>query len=74
METMGKMLLIVGALFVALGLLLMVLGRGPFMGRLPGDIRIEWGNISCSFPLMSGILFSILATIVLNLIIWLLRK
>ncbi len=74
METMGKMLLLFGAIFVILGLLLMVLGRVPFLGRLPGDINIEWRNISCYFPLMSGIVLSILATILLNLIIWLFRK
>lgn len=74
METMGKIVLTFGAIFVVLGLLLMVLGRVSFMGRLPGDIHIKWRDVSCYFPLMSGVVLSILATVVLNLIIWLLRK
>ncbi len=74
MATMGKMLLILGAIFVVLGLLLMALGRVPFVGRLPGDTQIKWRNVSCYFPILSGIVLSILATVVLNLIIWLLRK
>jgi hypothetical protein len=74
METMGRTLLVFGGILVGLGLLFMVLGRIPFIGRLPGDIRLELGNMSCYFPLMSGILLSILATIVLNLIVWLLRR
>jgi len=74
MEMMGKMLLTFGAILMILGLLLMVLGRVPFIGRLPGDIQIKRSNLFCYFPLMSGIVLSIVATIVLNLIMWLLRK
>lgn len=74
METLGKMLLALGAILVVLGLVVMALGRLPFIGRLPGDIHLERGNVSCYFPLMTGILLSILATIVLNLIVWLIKK
>ena len=74
METMGKMLLVFGGVLVGLGLVFMVLARIPFIGRLPGDIRLESGNMSCYLPLMSGILLSVLATIVLNLVVWLLRR
>jgi uncharacterized membrane protein YidH (DUF202 family) len=74
METLGRILLVFGAIFVISGLLLVILGRVPFMGRLPGDIRIEWRNVSCHFPLMTGIVLSILATVVLNLIMWLSKK
>jgi hypothetical protein len=74
METVDRMLHIFGGIFVISGLLLVVLGRIPVMGQLPGDVHIEWRNISCYLPLASGILLGVLATIVLNLIIWLLRK
>ena len=74
METMGRILFVFGAIFVISGLLLVILGRVPFTGRLPGDIHIEWRNVSCYVPLMTGIVLSILATIVLNLIMWLSKK
>ena len=74
METMGKMLLVFGGVLVGLGLVFMLLARIPFTGRLPGDISLESGNMSCYLPLMSGILLSVLATIVLNLVVWLLRR
>jgi len=74
METMGKMLLMFGAIFMITGSLLMALGRFPFIGRLAGDIHIEWRSRSGYSPLMSGVVLSILATVVLNVIIWLLRK
>lgn len=74
MEMMGRLLLILGAILIVLGLVVLVLGRVPWVGRLPGDISIRWGNVSCFFPIVTSIVVSILATVVLNLIVWLLRK
>lgn len=74
MEMMGRLLLILGAILIVLGFVVLVLGRVPWVGRLPGDISIRWGNVSCFFPIVTSIVVSILATVVLNLIVWLLRK
>jgi Protein of unknown function (DUF2905) len=41
-----------------------------WIGRLPGDIRIEKENFRFYFPIVTMILFSLLGT----LIIWLIRK
>jgi hypothetical protein len=71
---LGRLMLLLGGLLVGLGLLLILLSRIPQFGRLPGDLHLRWGNTSCYFPLMTGIVLSILATIALNLIVWLLRK
>ena len=73
-EAAGKMALLLGGVLVALGLLLLLLGRGTVVGRLPGDFRFQWGGVSCYFPLMTGVVLSIVATLVLNLVVWLLRK
>jgi uncharacterized membrane protein YdbT with pleckstrin-like domain len=67
-------MLLLGGLLAGLGLLLLLLSRGPLIGRLPGDFSLKWGNASCYFPLMTGIVLSILVTVLLNLIVWLLRK
>jgi hypothetical protein len=71
---LGRVLLVLGGLLAGLGLLIILLSRIPLFGRLPGDFHLRWGNTSCYFPLMTGIVLSILATIALNLIVWLLRK
>ena len=50
------------------------LGRLPEPGKLPGDIRIERKGFSCYFPLATGILASLILTLLLNLIVRLLRR
>ncbi len=63
-------------LFITLGILLLVLGLlWPWLsqlplGRLPGDIHIERENFSFRFPLMTGLLISV----VLTLILWWMGK
>ena len=63
-------------LLIILGILLLLLGIAwPWLaqlslGRLPGDIHIERENFSFHFPLITGLLISI----VLSLILWWTRK
>ena len=71
---MGKWLVIAGAGMVLLGGVIWLLGRIPFFGNLPGDIRIQTQNFSCFVPLASMIILSILATIVLNIIVRIMNK
>jgi hypothetical protein len=73
-EDIGKILLILGGLIFLLGLMLLLAGRVPFLGRLPGDIRIEREGFSCYFPLVTCILLSILLTILLNIVLRLLGR
>ncbi len=74
MEGFGRMLLLMGGVLVVLGLVVLLAGRIPFLGRLPGDIRIQRGNFSCSVPLATSLLLSLVLTVVLNVILRLLRK
>jgi hypothetical protein len=61
---------------IVAGLVLIVLGVAwPLvaklgLGRLPGDIRIERDGFSFYFPLMTGLIVSV----VLSLILWFFRK
>jgi hypothetical protein len=73
-EQLGRLMLVLGGVVVGLGLLMLLASRFPLLGRLPGDLHLRWGNVSCFFPLVTGLVLSVLATIVLNLIVWLLRK
>ena len=63
----GKLLLLLGGLLVVLGLFLTFGGRIPFLGRLPGDFSFSRGNTHVYFPLATGIVLSVILTIVLNL-------
>jgi hypothetical protein len=74
LDSLGRMLLILGATLVVVALLLLLLARVPQAGRLPGDLRFQWGSGSCYFPVVTAVVVSILATLVLNLLLWLLRK
>ncbi len=68
--TLGRMLLAVGALFVILGLVLVIADRFPGLriGRLPGDIAVERGRFKLYFPLATSILLSLLLTLIMWLI------
>lgn len=65
---MGRFLLFLGLGIAVLGLLMMFLGRLPLIGRLPGDIVIRRGNFTFYFPLMTSILVSLVLTLVLFLL------
>jgi hypothetical protein len=74
LSSMGRWLIIAGLGIVLLGGLLLLLGRVPFLGRLPGDIRIQTERVSCFVPIVSSLLISLLLTIVLNVIVYFLNR
>jgi hypothetical protein len=61
----GKLLVIVGIVVMAVGLLMMA---GLPVGRLPGDISFRRGNTTFYFPLATSIIASILLTLLLALL------
>ena len=70
MNELGKVLVVLGLLVAAIGVLLWSgLGRS-WLGRLPGDIHYSKGNFSFYFPIVTCLMLSLL----LALIFWLLRK
>lgn len=62
---LGRALVVVGILLVILGLALS--GKLPFLGRLPGDIRIQRDGFTFYFPLTSCMLLSVLVSLILTL-------
>lgn len=75
MENLARILVILGLVMIVAGGLVYLAARLNLpLGHLPGDIRIESGNITCLFPLATMILLSILLTVGLNLVIRLLNK
>lgn len=67
MHELAKGLILLGAVLIAAGLLLLVLPKAPFLGKLPGDIVIKRDNFTFSFPLATSIVISILISLVLYL-------
>jgi len=64
---MGKLLIIVGIVCIAAGLLIVYLPKTPFLGKLPGDIRIEKENFKLYFPITTSIVISIVISLLLFL-------
>ncbi len=67
MDSLGKVLILFGVVLALLGGLLLVAGKIPYLGRLPGDIVIRRENWSFYFPLTTSILISILLTLLFSL-------
>lgn len=66
---MQRILITVGVVLIAAGLLWPWLSKLPF-GRLPGDISIEREGFSFYFPITTGIVISL----VISLLLWLFRR
>ena len=73
MPEIGRTLIALGILLVAAGAIVLLLGRTgvPFgLGRLPGDILIKRDDFTFYLPLTT----SIVVSVVLSAILWLLRR
>jgi hypothetical protein len=69
MADLGKVLVVVGGLLVAVGVVVMLIGRSHVpLGRLPGDIVYRGKNSVFYFPLATSILLSVVLTLVLYVI------
>jgi hypothetical protein len=67
MRELGKFIVIIGAIITFVGLL-MWSGIAPkWLGRLPGDIRIERGHSAFYFPIVTCIILSIVLSLLLSL-------
>lgn len=65
----GKVLILIGLFIVLLGAVILVGGKIPLLGKLPGDIHIRKPGVSFHFPIVTCFLLSVLLTILLNLIL-----
>ena len=59
MEPLARILVFSGILLVVVGLLLYAAPSTPFLGKLPGDIRIERPGFRFYFPITTCILISV---------------
>jgi len=62
---LGRMLIIIGLILAAVGVLFLLGGRIPWLGRLPGDILYRGKNVTFYFPIVTSIVVSIILSLVL---------
>ena len=65
MRDLGRMLAIFGGVMMLVGLALWAGVGAGWLGRLPGDIRIERGHTAFYFPIVTCIIISIVVTVLL---------
>jgi hypothetical protein len=68
MAPVGKWLVMIGLTTVVAGLTIWGLGSLGWFGHLPGDIYYRRGNVTFYFPLATGILLSIVFSLILMLL------
>jgi hypothetical protein len=66
---MPKLLILLGIILIAVGVAWLI-GERLGLGRLPGDIMIERGNFKLYIPIMT----SIVVSVVLTAILWLINR
>ncbi len=67
MRDLGKFLIIIGIVTAVVGLIFWSGFAPKWLGRLPGDIRIERGNSAFYFPIVTCIVISILLSLILSI-------
>ncbi len=66
MQDLGRFLVVAGVVAIAAGLILLLAGRVPWLGRLPGDMVVRRGPVTFYFPIVTSLVVSVVVTILLN--------
>jgi hypothetical protein len=67
-ESIGRSLILFGIILIVTGSILVLFGKVPWFGRLPGDIMIKKEGMTVNFPVMTMLLLSLLLTVIFNVI------
>ena len=67
MQEIGKLLVVFGVCAIIAGIALWSGFGAGWLGRLPGDIRIERGNSGFYFPVVTCIIISIVVSVLMSL-------
>ncbi|WP_169083119.1 DUF2905 domain-containing protein [Paenibacillus sp. PL91] len=70
MNAIPKLLIVAGIALIIVGLIWAGLGRFINLGRLPGDIAVEKGNVKFYFPIVTCIVISIVLSLVAYIAKW----
>lgn len=58
-----------GSFLIIMGIIFILLNKFLDLNEFPGTIKIESGNFIFFIPILASIVFSVIVTIVLNLVI-----
>jgi DUF2905 family protein len=65
----GKYVIIAGIMIILLGVIIYFFhDKLGWIGRLPGDVRIEKENFKFYFPITTMILFSLVLTVIVQIV------
>jgi len=67
MHDIGKFLMFIGVVIVVLGFILWSGFAPKWLGRLPGDIRIEREHGGLYFPIVTCIIISVVLSLLISL-------
>lgn len=70
MGDLGRLLILFGLVLAAVGGLLVLASKVPWLGKLPGDIYYKGDHVTFYFPLVTCLLISV----VLSLLFYLFRR
>lgn len=70
LQAVGRTLVIVGLVIVAIGLALVLADRLPLIGRLPGDVTLRGDGWTIYVPFATSVLLSVVLSLVLGLVTW----
>ena len=67
MADLGRFLIGLGAAIALMGVVLVVAGRVPWVGSLPGDFVFRRGSLTVYVPLVTSLVVSVVLTVLVNL-------
>lgn len=67
MQELGRAIISIGVVLIVVGAILSFFGKLPFLGKLPGDILIKRENFSFYAPITTGIVISVILSILLTI-------
>ena len=67
MRELGKLLIVFSGVIFVLGVALWSGFGASWLGRLPGDIRIERGHSTFYFPIVTCIIISVILSLIFSL-------
>ncbi len=67
-ESIGRSLIFFGIILIVVGAVLVLFGKVPWFGRLPGDIIIKREGFTFYFPVVTMIILSLVLTVLFNII------
>ena len=66
-DAIGRSFVLLGIVLVLVGFLLSAVPSVPWLGKLPGDLRFDWGGFRVFLPLTTSVLLSVVLSLLLQL-------